>query len=164
MDTSPAVAEADLWFGTRGPDTIDMQAFNAFWRQEGDIYICLFACSKANFYNTFEPTIMVLTFSFTPQMRSFEHKYTVSLRLDGEQHSPRIISSQTGRIAVWGMSGVYGSDIHRIIQNGPNDRLCRKVLPNEIPRDYGMDPYSGAILQMTWRSTSTTEVVISYFD
>ncbi|KAH8108550.1 hypothetical protein DFH11DRAFT_1086452 [Phellopilus nigrolimitatus] len=158
MNTSPAVTKVVLQFDNGDPYSIDMQAFNAFWRKDGDIYICLFA----SFIFFYEP----VSYSFTPQTRTFEYKYSPSLlQLDGDEPSPGIFSSQTGRLVVSGLYGLYGCDIHRIFRDGPNDRLCRKVLPRGIDC-YGMDPYGGAILWMEKRlfQSKSGEVSISYFD
>ncbi|KAH8113605.1 hypothetical protein DFH11DRAFT_311075 [Phellopilus nigrolimitatus] len=161
MNTSPAETEADFQLSNCHPYAIDMQAFNAFWRQESNIYICLFA----SFHGNHGSSIMALPYSFTPQARTFEYKYTASLHLDGDELRPGIVSSQSGRLAVPGSQGLYGSDIHRIIRDEPNDRLCRKLPPRGIDC-YGMDPYSGAILWMEKRSSSSKscEARISYFD
>ncbi|KAH8092565.1 hypothetical protein DFH11DRAFT_1174277 [Phellopilus nigrolimitatus] len=159
MNTSPAVTEADLRSDNSAPNTIDVQAFNAFWRLYlGDIYICLFA----SIYGDQSAGMMVLSYSFTPQTRTFEHKYTASLLLDDDEPHSLIVSSQSGRLAVSGYQGVYGSDIHRILRDGLNDTLCHKVLPDGIDC-FGMDPYSGAILWISKQSLST-EIGISYFD
>ncbi|KAH8106363.1 hypothetical protein DFH11DRAFT_1269838 [Phellopilus nigrolimitatus] len=166
MNTSPAVTKVVFRFDSGDPNSIDMQAYNAFWRKDGDIYICLFASFLACSYDNIRRSIMVLHSSFTPRTRTFGRQYTESpLQLDGDHCSSVIVSSQTGRIAVRGWEGLYGSDIHRIFRDGPSDRLCRKVLRRGIAC-YGMDPYSGAILWGERRSSSSKpgEVRISYFD
>ncbi|KAH8115670.1 hypothetical protein DFH11DRAFT_1543141 [Phellopilus nigrolimitatus] len=158
MHASPAVTAEDLRLDSRDLYAFDIQAFNAFWRQEGHIYICLFA----SFCGDQGSSMMVMTYSFTPQIRIFGIGHRASLQLDGDIPRHGIVSSPAGRLAVPGLQGLYGSDIHRIFRDGPNDRLCRKVLPRGIDC-CGMDPYSGAILWMEKRS-SPTEVGISYFD
>ncbi|KAH8108546.1 hypothetical protein DFH11DRAFT_1086330 [Phellopilus nigrolimitatus] len=158
MNASPAVKEAEHQFNIRNAYTIDMQTFNAFWRQESNIDIYLLAV----FPGDQGSSRMVMTYSFTPQTRTFEYKYEAKLELDGDEHYCGMVSSQSGRLVVWGEWGVYGSDVHRINRDGPNDRLCRKVLPDRF-HCYGMHPYSGAILWSEKRSSST-EVRISYFD
>ncbi|KAH8108565.1 hypothetical protein DFH11DRAFT_1086686 [Phellopilus nigrolimitatus] len=167
MNTSPAVTEADLRsdsYPAYVPNIIGMQAFNAFWRQDGDIYICLFESFFANFFNNYKASVMVRPYSFTPQTRTFEYKNIASLHLDGDEYRPRTVSSQSGRLAVSGFQGLYGSDMHRLFQDGPIDRSCRKVLPGGIDC-YGMELYSGAILWMQKRSWSNNcNAFISFLD
>ncbi|KAH8108558.1 hypothetical protein DFH11DRAFT_1086558 [Phellopilus nigrolimitatus] len=157
MNTSPAVTEVVLHPGSYGQCAFDMQALNAFWRQEENIDIYL-----ASVAGEYSPSIMVLCYSFKPQTRTFEYKRTASLDLPGDEPRHEIVSSRSGRLVIPGPQGLYGSNIHQIFRDGPDDRLWRKLLPR-VTDWFGMDPYSGAIL-WTESRFSSTEVGIAYFD
>ncbi|KAH8108556.1 hypothetical protein DFH11DRAFT_1086540 [Phellopilus nigrolimitatus] len=122
MNTSPAVTEAEHRFDIRDAYTIDMQTFNAFWRQESNIDIYLLAVLPGDQGSS--SSRMVTTYSFTPQTRTFKYKYEAKLELDGDEHRIGIVPSQSGRLVVSGFQGLYGSDIHQIFRDGTNDRLC----------------------------------------